>query len=78
MRLAAQRPLLPALQRMLLHTPLGIRGASARAMFRFYVRLPRLSGESVALAFLPLVTPAPLTIDASCFTRYNLFKLYRK
>lgn len=45
--LAAQRPLLPALQGMLLCAPLRPRGAPARPLFGFHVRLSRVSGESI-------------------------------
>lgn len=50
MRLAAEWTLFPTLQRMLLRVPLRSRSASARSLFGFHVRLPRISAYMVRRA----------------------------
>lgn len=69
MRLAAQRPLLPALQRMLLRTPLRSHSASARPFVGLHIRLPCVSGELIIqlnCSFPPISTNqfwvSPITV----------------
>lgn len=50
MCLATERALFPSLQRLLLRAPLRSRGASARSLFGFHIRLPRISAYLVRRA----------------------------
>lgn len=60
-RVAAERPLLPVVQGLLLRVPLGPRRTFARPLLRFHLRLPGVSGESTTFfSILWPIDPARL------------------